>query len=342
VCFEYGLQEALRDWWCCPPRARIVKCAGLNLSRVRVSGGDWSAADLDLVMGASRPLHELCLTTQRERVGSAIVYLPGVQSARAFAGLARSQYGMRADYVCGNTYLQPEEERSMIIEQFRRGEIDVLANCQIATMGFDAPIARTAILGRPTRSRVLWQQIVGRLTRPEPGCVDGPMQHMPGMMGVEARRTSILQSGKPYFKVVDITDETADHSIVTAVDMFAKEGTAAEAIARARKRAEDEECDPGDMLAQEAEALRKAQIIEAGLKAQQGQADGTLLGEDVCVQGRKKSIAEYRVPLRGRYSGRTMGELPDDYIQWALKQQNVRGWVRSYFSRERDRRRALS
>lgn len=336
VVFDYGLQAGIDDGWCVPPKAKIVRCADLDLSKVAVSGGDFSAQDLETVLGASRQLHQFCLTIQRERVGSALAFLPGVRSARALAEMAERQYGIRAAWVCGNTWMQPEDERNLIINRYKRGEIDLLANCQIATMGFDAPVTQTVFMFRPTKSRVLAMQIWGRATRPLPGVVDGDLLLSTPAM----RREAIDQSGKPCFRIIDVTDSTSHHSIVTAVDMFAKDACP-EVVRRARQLAEDGDAqDPGDLLAQAAEDVRKAKLIEEGLRAQRGQADGRLHSEEVQI-GRKKEINEYRVPLRGRYSGRTMGEVPDDYIDWALRQQSIKGWQRSYFSREKARRRAL-
>jgi superfamily II DNA or RNA helicase len=333
--FDYGLQAGIDDAWCVPPRCKLVRCTDLDLKQVSVSAGDYSASDLDMVMGCSRPLHQLCLTTREEREGPALAFLPGVRSAKAYAEMAASQYGMRAAWIAGSTYLQSEDERNRIINQFRRGELDVLANCQIATMGFDAPVARTVILGRPTKSRVLWLQIVGRVTRPESGCLDSEECHT----SVEARRAAIAGSGKPWFKVVDITDCSASHSVRTAVDMFAAEGTHQEVIVRARQLAEEKDDDPLDLLAQAAEDVRKAKLLEEGLKAQKGQATGTLFATDVEL-GRKKCISEYRVPLRGKYAGRTMGECDDEYIGWAIQQPWLQPWQRSFFYRERSRRAA--
>ena len=339
VAFDYGLKSGIDDAWCVPPVAKLVRCQDLDLRNVSVSGGDYSAADLELVMGCSRPLHQLCLTTQQERIGSTIVFLPGVQSARAFAEMAASQYGMKAAFICGNTFIQSENERNRIINQFRRGEIDVLANCQIATMGFDAPIARTVILGRPTKSRALWLQIVGRVTRAEPGALDGDACHQPGPAGVEARRAAIAASGKPYFKIVDITDASASHSLRTAVDMFARDDCPKEVVKRARQLAEDGEANPEDMLAQAAEDIRKAKLVEEGLKAQRGRANGRLWGQDLELSGRK-CVSQYKVPVKGPHSGKVMGEVPDAYIRWAVRQPWLQAWQRRIFKQERDRRAA--
>lgn len=337
VVFDYGLQAGIDDGWCVPPRAKIVRCTALDLSQVGITAGDFSAQDLETVLGASKQLHQFCLTIQRERLGSAIAFLPGVKSAASLAEMAERQYGMRAAWICGDTWRQPEDERNLIINRYKRGEIDLLCNCQIATMGFDAPITQTIFMFRPTKSRVLAMQIWGRATRPLPGVVDGDLL----LSSPAARKAAIAESKKPEFRIIDITDSTADHSIVTAVDMFAKDACP-EVVQRARQRAEEgDPQDPADLLAQAAEDVRKAKLIEAGLRAQRGQADGRLHAEDVDIGARKKEINEYKVPLRGRYQGQTMGEVPDDYIDWALRQPSIKGWQRSYFSREKARRRSL-
>jgi superfamily II DNA or RNA helicase len=344
VAFEYDLKRGIEDAWCLAPKAKTVRVESLDMSAVRVTGGDYAAGDLDLVLGASRQLHQMCLIVQKERVGSALAFLPGVRSAKALAELAESAYGMRAAFIVGNTAIQPDEERAMIINRYRAGEIDLLCNCQIATMGFDAPVTRTIFMFRPTKSRVLFKQVIGRATRPAPGDVDGREElTAPGIEGVAARMLSIASGTKPWFKVVDITGSVENQSIVTAVDMFAKDDEDGEVVARARQAAaENEDAEsPEDLLAQAAEDVRKAKLIEEGLRAMKGQATGRLHGQDVEI-GRKKCISEYRCPLRGRMAGRTMGELDDGYIDWALRQRGLKGWQRSFFQREKARRRSAA
>lgn len=76
--------------------------------------------------------------------------------------------GYRAEHVDGET---PAMERSRTLDAFRRGEIDVLCNVNILTEGFDLPAIETVILNRPTKSRGLYMQMVGRGLRPAPGKV---------------------------------------------------------------------------------------------------------------------------------------------------------------------------
>lgn len=53
-------------------------------------------------------------------------------------------------------------DRHHTIAQFRRGELRVLFNVEVLTTGFDAPKVDTIVMCRPTLSRVLYEQMVGR------------------------------------------------------------------------------------------------------------------------------------------------------------------------------------
>ena len=334
LAYEMPADKGIDLGWCTPVKGKIVRCQYLDIKDVRVTGGDFRPTDLDLILGASRPLHQMCLTVQKERRGPAIAFLPGVRSAKSLSDMARNVYGINADFVCGDQYLQSEDDRNRILNKFRAGKIDLLCNCQVATTGFDAPITQTIFMFRPTRSRTLAMQIWGRAMRPLPGIVDG-------IDTADERKAAIAGSEKSSCYVIDITDSLADHSIVTAVDMFAKDDTPADVIRAARKRAEEgDPQDTGDLLAQAADDVRKAKLLEEGLALLNGTAKGQLHGQDVCLGSQKKCISQYKVPLRGRYAGKVMGDLDDGFIAWALRTPKIKGWQRGIFLKEQKRRSA--
>lgn len=68
--------------------------------------------------------------------------------------------------VSGDT---PKKERERILEAFKAGEVQVVANVGVLTTGFDYPELDTVVMARPTMSLALWYQIVGRAIRPHPG-----------------------------------------------------------------------------------------------------------------------------------------------------------------------------
>lgn len=63
------------------------------------------------------------------------------------------------------TALTPNKERVKIIEGFKKGTIQTVFNVGCLTTGFDKPEIDCIVLLRPTRSPILYQQMLGRGTR---------------------------------------------------------------------------------------------------------------------------------------------------------------------------------
>jgi len=105
---------------------------------------------------------------------------PSVRDAEAMAYMIRSTTSLTAAVVSAETR---ESTRRAIVEDFKRRRVRVLCNCEVLTTGFDAPLVTHVIIGRPTVSRVLYEQMAGRALRgPKFGgterayivdCVDG-------------------------------------------------------------------------------------------------------------------------------------------------------------------------
>lgn len=89
----------------------------------------------------------------------AIVYAVNVEHAQGLTRRFR-RAGITAETIVGWT-----PDRAAIVERFKRGETQVLVNCEVLTEGFDCPEASCIIVARPTRSQVLWRQMCGRGAR---------------------------------------------------------------------------------------------------------------------------------------------------------------------------------
>jgi DNA repair protein RadD len=81
-----------------------------------------------------------------------------VQHAQAMAVLLRRR-GRQAASVTAETR---ESTRRNLVDLFRRRKIQVLCNYGVLTTGFDAPQVRAVVIARPTASRVLYAQMIGR------------------------------------------------------------------------------------------------------------------------------------------------------------------------------------
>ena len=84
------------------------------------------------------------------------------------AGLTNTfrQHGIEAQFVTGDT---PKLERSARLDSFKRGGFPVLLNCGVFTEGTDIPNIDCVLLARPTKSRNLLVQMIGRGMRLYPG-----------------------------------------------------------------------------------------------------------------------------------------------------------------------------
>jgi Helicase conserved C-terminal domain len=89
----------------------------------------------------------------------ALCFTPTINEAKVFAELCRDR-GVPSDYVSGECY-----DRTEKIARFRNGETKLLCNCAVLTEGFDCPDIDTIVLLRPTQSRALLCQQIGRATR---------------------------------------------------------------------------------------------------------------------------------------------------------------------------------
>ncbi|MBW4482086.1 MAG: DEAD/DEAH box helicase [Tildeniella torsiva UHER 1998/13D] len=103
-------------------------------------------------------IEDLALRHQR-----IIVFGISVQHAKLLAVVLRAR-GLIADAVTGDT---PSRERERLISSFKDNspEPKVLCNYGVLTTGFDAPRTSAAVIARPTKSLVLYSQMVGRAIR---------------------------------------------------------------------------------------------------------------------------------------------------------------------------------
>ena len=143
--------------------------AGLNLSAADIkklsSAIDLPKQILDrLGTNAQRNLKILSavehLLSRHRRI---IVFAPSVENARILAAIL-SLRGHEAFVVTGESNAS---ERERIIRRFRSSanRSMVMVNYGVLTTGFDAPATSAAVIARPTRSLVLYSQMVGRATR---------------------------------------------------------------------------------------------------------------------------------------------------------------------------------
>jgi superfamily II DNA or RNA helicase len=211
VAYQYGLEQAIEDGWLVPIQQTVVNIDGLDFSRARTVAEDFNQGDLERILTEEKPLHAMCASAY-DLIGprQSLWFCASVDHARKTAGVLSRYATGEVKFLSGDT---PREDRRWIVDSYIAGRIQHLVNCSLFLEGFDAPSTAVVVMARPTKSVALYEQVLGRGTRPLPGIVDG-------LDRAEDRRTAIATSAKPNMLVIDFAGNAGKHKIVQAGDVL--------------------------------------------------------------------------------------------------------------------------
>jgi superfamily II DNA or RNA helicase len=221
VGFTYEMRAAIADGYLVPLRLRSVVVEALHLEAVKSRGGDLVESELIEAMAGDEVLLEIA-DPLPELAGDrpTIVFVAGVANAHRLAALMNARRPDVAVALDGDT---DSVVRRVTLRRFEAGEFQFLINVGLFTEGFDSPRVSCVAMARPTQSRGLYAQCLGRGTRALGGVIDP-------CPDAAARTAAIAASAKPDLLVVDFTTASAQHRLVNPADVL---GGSAAASARA-------------------------------------------------------------------------------------------------------------
>lgn len=176
VSFHVSIADLVKMHFLLMPRWLLI-ATGISLKGVESRAGDFVqsqlAAKFDTPYGRAIITQAYREHAQGRR---AIAFTASVQGAHDLAA-AFNDVGIAAAAVDGT---MDKADRRRIIDRYRKGDLTVLANCQVLTEGFDAPGTSCVLMCRPTRSDSLYVQMMGRGLRPAGGDPLRPGMALPG------------------------------------------------------------------------------------------------------------------------------------------------------------------
>jgi superfamily II DNA or RNA helicase len=181
VAFRLEIADGIQQGWLAPITAKRVVVDGLDLSAVRTTAGDLNQGDLDLALRAPAAVHgvaEPLAVLSRGR--PTLAFCVTVEHAHAVADAVNRIAPGTAEALDGGVL---REHRAAVLRRYQAGQIRVLVNCALFTEGFDAPATSCVAIVRPTKSRALYAQMVGRGTRLSPGKTDCRVLDFAGVAG---------------------------------------------------------------------------------------------------------------------------------------------------------------
>lgn len=219
VAMVYEPLEAIEDGWLCPLSVQSVFCEHLDFSaggilgrQAKKTAGDINKADLQAVMEYEDCLHEVLSPTIEIADGrQTLIFASGLNHAERMVEILHRHGPNSARWIHHKT---KKPERRAIFKDFRAGEFQFLVNVGIVTEGVDVPGLEVVAIARPTQSRALLAQMIGRVTRTEPGIVDAVQEDMYDDPAAERRRR-IAGSKKPYGLVLDFVGNCGPLKLIT-------------------------------------------------------------------------------------------------------------------------------
>lgn len=127
----------------------------VDLTGISIKKGDYDISSVENLMLRKAIFGDVIkYYNQLAKGRQAVCYCTSVRHSMETA-MQFNMSGIEAAHIDGST---PKIERERIIEDFRRGAIDVLCNVDLISEGFDVPDCECAILLRPTQSLTLYIQ----------------------------------------------------------------------------------------------------------------------------------------------------------------------------------------
>ncbi|KAK5798825.1 P-loop containing nucleoside triphosphate hydrolase protein [Linnemannia elongata] len=169
ISFHKGFITMIDDKWLCGLRVSTIKTE-FDLKDVQTRGGDFVTKDLALKVNTpvrNDVVVRSYMTYCGERK-STVVFAVDIAHLESLAETFR-KYGYDARGLSSKTN---DDERARMLKDFKNQKFPVIVNCGILTEGTDIPVIDAIIMARPTKSNVLFQQMLGRGMRLHPGKED--------------------------------------------------------------------------------------------------------------------------------------------------------------------------
>lgn len=159
--FRYSMADATKDGYLCPIRVKNIPLK-IDIQNVSITKGDFATGEIaHAVEPYLDAIADKIVAVCRNR--KTVIFLPVIKTSQKMTEIL-SERGFRVAEVHGTS-----KDRKQILEDFALGKYDILCNSLLLTEGWDCPSVNTIICLRPTKSKGIYRQIVGRGTRLYPG-----------------------------------------------------------------------------------------------------------------------------------------------------------------------------
>jgi len=192
VTYNYGIIPAIQDGWLARIKAYRINTT-TDLKGVKSVAGDYAVGELSARVN-NEDRNGLVVATYKNLLDGKKALCFAVDVAHGEELTKRfKEENVKAELVTGST---PKRKRANMLKRFKTGETKVMVNCMVLTEGFDEPTIEAILMARPTKSGILFQQMIGRGTRKDEG----------------TKKEEVI--------VVDFNDNTYKHTLKTIASLM--------------------------------------------------------------------------------------------------------------------------
>lgn len=161
---KLGIKEAVEEGILSPVRCIRIK-TNISLQDVRINGFRYNTLDLESKVSIPSR-NQLIIDTWLEYVKNkpTVVFCTSVTHADDVASAFQLK-GVSAKSISGSTNTK---ERKRILREYEDGLISVLCACDLLNEGWDSPHTQVLFMARPTMSKTIYLQQLGRGMRTHP------------------------------------------------------------------------------------------------------------------------------------------------------------------------------
>lgn len=230
IIFKRGILDMIDMHYLVEPRCKLVY-SNTDISTVKTVAGEFNLGQLEECLN-NGDRNQLIVDAYNEFAkdrNKTLIFATGIDHCNEICECF-NRNGIKAYSLDSN---DTKDDREKILKDFNDNKIKVLVNIGILTTGFDQEDLDTIILARPTKSKMLYEQIIGRGLR--------------------------LHQTKKDCLSIDVVDIARKHNIMSLSDVFdidINDGeTPTEAKERIKHMAEEER-----MRLEEEKRLREEEI----------------------------------------------------------------------------------
>ena len=213
IAYQYPLLQAIQDGYLSDIQTEAI-ALDVDFDALPKTGDDYQTGALSdalIEAGVAEAVADAYMAHAQGQ--KALVFTVSVEQAQRTAE-ALTRRGVAAEWISGEL---PTSQRRAALDRLRTGETMALANCAVLTEGFDEPSLEALILARPTQSKSLYLQMLGRGLRRYPG--------------------------KDHCLVVDVAGISRRHTLIQAPALFGLPAKPTESIILATEAAAKESPD---------------------------------------------------------------------------------------------------